>query len=416
VAAQESSTCFRFQSWSSFQTCNKQAVIILRALLAAAKYINAQESAVESQTISRAAISGGTGDNDAQFLTIEGDVQFQKSATSDWKRADARTPLFNGDWVKTGDNASAELIFSNGSLYTVGSNALLEIYAQLNPSTSKKSNSVQMQVGSVEVATTDDASTVRTPGSQVVVDSDSTTQVGVDRSKGTSVVATRGTASVASPGGGNAVKLNRGEKVSANAQGSLSGVKKLLMPPALLSPADNQVYPVSTESRVDFGWDGIPTATGYTLQVSRSRLFTTLEINSKRQKTSASAKVTAEGAFYWRVAAAGPDGETGPFSSFRRFRVSGAAREAGSINQETPPPALQIKKPYSIGGPFYMVEGATDPGATVFINDEEVDVESNGHFKKLVSFSKIGRNTIVVKAVNAAGKQTIQSESVLVEE
>ncbi len=387
------------------------------SLLTSGKYVNAQEAAVESQTISRAAISGGGGaDNDAQFLTVEGDVQFQKSATSDWKRADARTPLFNGDWVKTGDNASAELIFSNGSLYTVGPSALLEIYAQLNPATSKKSNSVQMQIGSVEVATTDDVSTVRTPGSQVVVDSDSTTQVGVDRSKSTSVVATKGTASVASSTGGTAIKLNSGEKVSATAQGSLSGVKKLLMPPALLSPADNQVYPVSNESRVDFAWEGVPSATSYTLQVSRSRLFTTLEINSKRQKTGASAKVTAEGAFYWRVASIGTDGDVGPFTSFRRFRVTGGTREAGSISQETPPPSLQIKKPYSIGGPFYMIEGVTDPGATVFINDEEVDVESNGHFKKLVSFSKVGRNSVVVKAVNAAGKQTIQSETVLVEE
>jgi hypothetical protein len=387
------------------------------SLLGAGKYPNAQEAAVESQTISRAAMSGsGSAENDAQFLEVEGDVQYQKASTSDWKRADQRTPLVNGDWVKTGDNASAVLMFSNGSLYTVGSSALLEIYAQFNPATSKKSNSVQMQIGSVEVATTDDVSTVRTPGSQIVVDSESTTQVGVDRQKSTSVVATKGTASVASSAGGPSIKLNSGEKVSATAEGSLSPVKKLSSPPALLTPADNQVYPVSAESRVDFTWDAVPGASGFVLQVSRSRLFTTLEINSKRQKPSASAKVTAEGAFYWRVASVGPDGDTGPFSGFRRFRVSGGGREAGAVNQEAPPPALQLKKPYSIGGPFYMIEGTTDPGSTVFINDEEVDVESNGHFKKLVSFSKVGRNAVVVKAVNAAGKQTIQSETVLVEE
>jgi hypothetical protein len=385
-------------------------------LLGAAKYTNAQEAAVESQTISRAAMSGGGADNDAQFLTVEGEVQFQKSATSDWKRADARTPLFNGDWVKTGDNASAELIFSNGSLYTVGPNALLEIYAQFNPATSKKSNSVQMRIGSVEVATTDDVSTVRTPGSQVVVESDSTTQVGVDRQKATSVVATKGTASVASASGGPAVKIATGEKVSASAEGSLSPVKKLLMPPALLTPADNQVYPLGGESRVEFAWEAVPGASGYTMQASRSRLFTTLEILSRRQKSTASAKVTAEGSFYWRVASLGPDNELGPFSSFRRFRVSGVTRQAGSISQEAKPPALQLKRPYPIGGPFYMIEGTTDPGSTVFINDEEVDVESNGHFKKLVSFSKVGRNSVVVKAVNAAGKSTIQSETVLVEE
>jgi hypothetical protein len=96
--------------------------------------------------------------------------------------------------------------------------------------------------------------------------------------------------------------------------------------------------------------------------------------------------------------------------------VSGAQQVAGAINREAPPPNLQLKRPYPIGGPFYMIEGSTDPGCTVFINDEEVDVESNGHFKKLVSFNKIGRNAVVVKSVNAAGKQTVQSETVLVEE
>ena len=127
-------------------------------------------------------------------------------------------------------------------------------------------------------------------------------------------------------------------------------------------------------------------------------------------------KVTADGAFYWRVASLGPDGDVGPYSGPFRFRVSGASQQAGSQTQEGPAPALQLKKPYPIGGPFYMIEGTTDAGATVFINDEEVDVESSGHFKKLVSFSKVGRNTVVVKVVNAAGKQTIQSENVLVEE
>ncbi len=385
-------------------------------LLAAGKYPDAESAAVESQTFSRAALSGkGGAENDAQFLTVEGDVQYQKSPTTDWTSAETRTPLFNGDWVKTGGGASAELIFSNGSLYTIGPNALLEIYSQFNPSTSRKNNSVQMQIGSVEVATTDDASSVRTPGSQVTVDSESTTQVGVDAQKSTAVMAEKGSASVAPSSGGTQVKLAIGEKLTATPQGGLSAIKKLLMPPAALTPADNQVFLESNDSRVDFSWDPIQGAAGYVLQVSRSRLFTSLEINSKRQKTTASARVTAEGAFYWRVASTGPGGDIGPFSAFRRFRVNGGTRE-GAASQDTPAPSLKLKAPYPIGGPFYMIEGTTDPGTTVLINDEEADVDAAGHFKKLVSFNKIGRNLVSVKAINAAGKQTTLSESVLVEE
>ena len=69
-----------------------------------------------------------------------------------------------------------------------------------------------------------------------------------------------------------------------------------------------------------------------------------------------------------------------------------------------------------IGSQFYIVDGTTEPGATVFVNGEEVEVESSGHFKKLISFNKVGQNSVVVKAVDAAGNQTVKSQTVIVEE
>jgi hypothetical protein len=124
------------------------------------------------------------------------------------------------------------------------------------------------------------------------------------------------------------------------------------------------------------------------------------------------AKVTSEGAFYWRVAAIGPDGDVGPFSSFRRFRVSGGTKQA---SDRTPPP-LTMKMPFHVGGQYYTIAGTTEPGATVFINDEEVDVESSGAFQKLIALDKVGRNQIIIKAVDAAGNPTVQSQTVIVEE
>lgn len=387
------------------------------AFFGTGKYIEAQGAAVESQSISRAAHSSGEGENDARFLTVEGDVQVQKGSASDWKAADLRTALMNGDWVKTSDSGSAELIFNNGSVYTMGSSALLEIYSQVNPATAKKTNGVAIEVGPVEVATTDDASTVRTPGSQVVVDSASTTQVGVDKQKATSVVAVKGSAAVTSTAGGDQIKLAGGEKITATPAGGLSPVKKLIGPPGLVSPADNQVFQISSESRVDFGWEAVPGAAAYQVEVSRSRLFATLEINVKRPKTSAAARVTSEGTFYWRVASVGPDGDVGPFSQFRRFRVSGGGRGPTNTNGgDTTPPVLNLQTPVSWGGANYYIEGTTEPGATVFINNEEVEVESNGHFKKLITLNKVGRNDIIIKAVDPAGNPTVKSQTVIVSE
>lgn len=384
------------------------------------KYPEAQASAFESQTIARTAVSGGANEeNDARFLTLEGDVEYQKGSTGDWLRADLRAPLVNGDWVKTHDNASAELMFQNGSLYTIGPNALLEIYSTINAQTARKTNAVQMKFGSVEVATVNDQSTVRTPGSQVVVDSESTTQVGVNKADSqTSIMSVRGTASVAPATGGEAVKIIAGDKMNATGAGSLGSVKKLLMPPALSNPPDNQVFSITLDTQITFQWQTQAGAVAYQLQVSRSRLFSTLEINSHRTKTQATAKVESEGIFYWRVASIGADGDMGPFSPFRRFRVSGSGKSSGasSAASDTTAPPLTLKAPFNIGGQFYIIEGATEPGATVFVNDEEADVETSGHFKKLVSFNKVGQNTVVVKAVDAAGNQTVQSQTVLVEE
>ena len=362
-------------------------------------------------------IMSGAGDleSDAQFLTVEGDVKFQKSAAGEWKDADARTALVNGDWVKTGDRASAELIFSSGSLYTIGPNALLEIYSAVSPGTARKTNAVQMRIGSVEVSTTSDSSTVRTPGTQVIVESQSTAQVGVNRESQTSIVSTRGGASVAPEKGGTAVRLGTGETVSATPDGAMSPVKKLEMPPALLSPGDNQVFQLSSELKVQMMWQTQPAATGYVLQVSRSRLFSTQEINKRLQRTQATAQVTSEGSFYWRVASVGPDGDVGPFSGFRRFRVSGGGKGPAATQDRTPP-ILRMKAPFHVGGQFYTIAGTTEPGATVFINDEEVDVESSGAFQKLIGFEKIGRNDIVIKAVDPAGNQRVESQVVIVED
>lgn len=388
-----------------------------RKLLGLSKFPESESAAVESQTIVKTALARlpGQSDSDAQFLSVEGNVLYQKAASSDWNRADIRTPLLNGDWVKTGAGASAELIFSNHTLYTVGPDALLEIHTTLNPATSKKENSVKMTVGSVEINTADDASKVGTPGTEVLVSAKSAAQVGVDPVENTRVVGIAGTASVI-PKEGAPVQIASGEQVRASKQGSLSTVGKLVFPPSLATPIDNEIFQGSTDSMIDLSWNPQPGAVAYQLQVSRSRLFSALEIDARRTTTRAKTKVSSEGAFYWRVASIDVKGEVGPFSPFRRFRVTGLGSLSQASETDKTPPSLQVNRPLSIGGQYYMIEGKAEPGASVFINDEEIQVQSDGSFKKLVSFTKVGWNAIVVKAVDPAGNQTVQSEKVHVEE
>lgn len=387
--------------------------------LRARQYAATISTAGEAQAIARTALArqGGGRDFDAQFLSVEGDVLYQKGG-GEWKKADSRTPLYNGDWVKTAAGASAELIFSNGSLYTVGPDALLEIYSALNPQTSSRQNSVQMQVGSVEINTTDEVSTVRTPGTEVVISSDSTTQVGVAQAdRRTRVVALKGSSNVVSVAGGTGVSLAAGEQIAATSSGQLTDKARFLPSPALQQPPDNFVIRIGSTPRVEFTWSDVPGAAGYRLQVARSRLFAAPEIDARRSTSSAAAEVTSEGVFYWRVASIGTDGEIGPYSQFRRFRVTGLSGQGGGGTAgDRTPPSLELAKPFNIGGAYYMIEGQAEPGSTVFVNDEEVEVGADGAFKKLVSFTQVGWNAVVVKAVDPAGNETVRRERVQVKD
>jgi len=396
----------------------QQKLAEARQLLTEKKYPEAEAAAIDSQSIVRSALARmpGQQDSDAQFLSVEGEVQYQHAGGS-WSSADIRTMLYNGDWVKTARGASAEVIFANGSLYTVGPDALLEIYSASHPGSSKKQNSVKMEIGAVEVNTAGETSTVTTPGTQIVVGSASSAQVNVDKDDQTEIVALRGSSTVSSGSGQGQLTLGSLQKVTSTPEGTLSDVETILAPPPLMSPTDNQVFTAAGDKEIDLAWGPARDAVAYQLQVSRSRLFSTLEIDARRTSTGAKTRVTSEGSFYWRVASIGADGEVGAFSAYRRFRITGMApsrtRVAGA---DTTPPALDLQAPFSLGGANYMISGKAEPGASVFVNDEAADVASDGTFKKLVTLAKVGYNVVVVKAVDPAGNQTVRRERVWVED
>jgi hypothetical protein len=241
--------------------------------------------------------------------------------------------------------------------------------------------------------------------------------VGVDEDSRTEVVSLRGSSTVSSMAGGDAVRLAAGQQIAGSQTGELSEVTEIVQPPALQLPADNQVFQSTPNLMISLDWANESRATAYQLQVSRSRLFTTFEINATRQESRAVTSVSSEGLFYWRVASIDSRGKVGPYSPSRRFRVRGVGSLVETLETDKTAPALQVKRPFNIGGQFYLIEGKAEPGASVFINDEEIaDVNTDGTFKKLISLEKVGWNSVVIKAVDLAGNQTVQRERVYTEE
>jgi hypothetical protein len=61
------------------------------------------------------------------------------------------------------------------------------------------------------------------------------------------------------------------------------------------------------------------------------------------------------------------------------------------------------------------VRGQTEPGATITINGEFVEVDGEGRFSKTVELGTLGWNRLVVAAVDPSGNRTERTERVYVE-
>ena len=61
---------------------------------------------------------------EAQFIAAQGGVEYRRGDRGEWEEARARVVLQSGDYVKTSANGSAEIVFLDGTLYTVRPNTL----------------------------------------------------------------------------------------------------------------------------------------------------------------------------------------------------------------------------------------------------------------------------------------------------
>lgn len=381
--------------------------------LADARYDEAFRSAVESQSYARRALGGaGTEETgDASFISIEGDVSMQSAGRSTFEPARQRQALFEGDFVKTGRNGSAEIMFADGTLYTLRPGSLFEVH---RPSLSESAGSqVKIVSGVINVYTAGSTSKVGTDAVTADVDRDSRAALDVAQGERTEVTTFRGRTTVST--GKQTVVLSEREKVSAGAKtGEISNKVELPEAPQPLLPADNRIYDLKTGDQIDLRWAAVPTAARYRLQISRSRLFVpdAIEVDlDNRVETYAVVRVSREGAYFWRVATITRDGVASDWSAVRRFKMLAEMPKAGA---NAPPPPLTVSQPQQMGN-LFLVFGKTDPAATVTVNGETADVDPDGSFRKTVTIDRDGYAMLIVKAADASGNETVRRIRVFVE-
>jgi hypothetical protein len=376
------------------------------------RYDEAIRLAVESQSYSRRALGGFDENGDASVIFVDGDVGLQRAGRSNFEKARQRQPLFDGDFIRTGPNGSAEIMFSDGTLFTIRPGSLFEVR---RPSASDANGSeVKMVSGAVNVYTSASPSTVATDDATAAVARDSRVSVDVAAGEKTEVTTYRGKATVST--GLNTVVLEDRQKVVAAARtGILSPRVVVPESPRPLQPDDDRTFDLATGGEVELKWSRVPDAVRYRIQISRSRLFVP-DLNDvdldNRTGLSAEIKVSREGAYFWRLAAINRAGLASDWSSVRRFRMSSEPVRAGS--GDVTPPELSVFPPQQMGN-LFLLFGKTEKGAMVTVNAEPADVAADGTFKKTITIERDGYAMLVIRAVDAAGNETIRRMRVFVE-
>lgn len=385
-------------------------------------YANAKVAAIRSENLSIQALAEARGeeasDRRVRFYEIEGDVRVKPKGAFAWKKADSRMVLRVGDQVKTSSSSSAKLIYFDGTLTTIQPGSLMEIRDLFeDPVTKVRRVRERLTFGEVQTSTQKrnvqgSYHEIATEKVTARADDAGEFRVAYHKEQKTSTFDVfSGAIEVAS--NKNKTRLDAGQRVTARSDGRLSHKKALPGTPVLEAPPDQRVFIFDDPGKqsITLVWQAVSGSDGYQLMVSDRSLFTNPLYSGLRDENTASIAGVEEGAYYWKVAAVSADGTIGPFSEPRRFRVtSQQIRDRSDVD----PPPLTIDEFVPVGQ-MVIINGKTEPGATVWIDQTKISVYEDGSFNAVVRLREEGLNELAIVAQDTAGNQTRKARSAYVE-
>ncbi len=373
-----------------------------RDALVEGAYGEAYKNARQSLAVLKSVLDIGDRHGGIRFLSVEGGVEYRRGERGAWKRAREQDDLDPGDWVKTTGNGTAELVFPDNTTYVLRPDTMIHLGGTTEQASSDapSDEATNIVFGFVELTTAQRSSTLSTPRSTAEVKSRSEAVVSYDRERDRARFAAFEGGIRVSSETGEARDIGRLEQVEQRGE-RLGSARSLPGQPAVASPVDDHEVDLDSEKRLVLSWQAVSGASRYWLRVSDGRLFSNAIIDDRRRrKTRATIGLRREGSFHWQVAAIGADGEQGPWSEPRGFRVAALMSAGLTVDREPPPLEIRDMQPF---GTLVIVRGRTEPGAAITVNGEPAVVESNGTFNKAVQMTQGGSAPVVVLATDAAG-------------
>jgi Glucodextranase, domain B/FecR protein len=354
----------------------------------------------------------------ARFRSLEGNVRVKPVGQFEWIPADPNMILRKSDLVRTGPGAAAEIAFFDGTVVHVRPDSLITIEeTSEDPSTKKRRVAWHISSGEVNFQTVrrnvpGSATEFTTPTVKASAGENTDGGIRVEESGVSDVKVFQGTSQVETKSG-ERVALGASEALKIDSAGRPSAKQVLPGVPALLAPSHQAeiIYPEPARATTLLIWKPVPGALSYHVMLDYSAYFNRpLVDRTGVAESQVQLRSLDTGKYYWRVAAADKDNVEGAFSEFARFTVT---RRPGGGTAGGPPPPLVIDA-LDVRTNILQVKGRTEPGASVTVNGQAVDVQEDGTFNEYITLDKPGRQTVTIRSTGLSGGVREEKRSVVV--
>jgi hypothetical protein len=354
---------------------------------------------------------------EAHFVNIDGTVRVKKSRSNQWIRADYNTSLEKGDFVQTAGDGVARVIFADGTNYVLKPDSLIIVEeSREDPVTRATRVAVQVTSGTVDLATgkfevAGSTSQVSFADAQASLSEETRAVVQNDPKKDVHEFSVnQGDANVTR--GSTSVHLGQYDQVAFKAANPGLEKSKIIAPPQLIDPV-NMALTLSKDPRsqnLHFEWSSVPGAVAYHLQISSSPSFANFAVDKKIVgRTSEDVNGLVDSVYYWTVKSIDAKGEESDASPANRFSL---VQQAEGGNKAF----LEITS-ITQHGRIVEIQGRTEPGSSVIINNEQVfSIAPDGTFRHFTSpLPRTGENQITITAQNRKGDTNTIRKTVVIE-
>jgi hypothetical protein len=350
----------------------------------------------------------------ARFERIDGSVLVKRAGTLEWIAATRAVVLRQNDLVQTRSGASAEIHFADGSVFNVRPDSLITIEeSSQNPLSRQQRTALSIQSGEANFQTAarsvPGSTTISTPTVRTTAARETAGSIQVAESGATGVRIFRGQGE-AQTRGGQRIALASNQAVNVDAGGAAGATLTLPTVPALTAPPNQTevAYPDLAQGVTLLVWNAVPGAAGYRVMVDFSPGFARpLYDRQGVRATQLELRALDAGSYYWKVAAVDQGGAEGGFSDLWRFTLTKAAQSTAA-----PPPL--VLEAAELKGNILHVQGRTEAGSRVTLNDERLEVQPDGSFNEFLTFDGGPGATVVVRATSPRGGASEQRRRVTV--